>query len=105
MHFPSSQVCPTLKAHYGNFVVQRTFRIYFFAAFSDLKNTYSFVKSSLAPGLASQVFEAKSLPMASTNPMSNPPAVGAGYNAARGGSKAAVPGDIPQTHRFLGRFC
>ena len=94
MHFPSSQVCPTLKAHDGNFVVQHTFSI-FFAAFSDLKNTYSFVKSWLAPGLASQVFEAKSLPMASTNPMSNPPAVGAGYNAARSGRNGSVPGDTP----------
>ena len=53
------------------------------------------MKSSLAPGLASQVFEAKSLPMASTNPMSNPPAVGAGYNAARKGSNGAVPGGTP----------
>ena len=49
----------------------------------------------MAPGLASLVFEAKSLPMASTNPMPNPPAVGAGYNAARGASKAVVPGDTP----------
>ena len=53
------------------------------------------MKSSLAPGLASQVFEAKSLPMASTNPMSNPPAVGAGYNAARKGSNGAAPGGTP----------
>ena len=49
----------------------------------------------MAPGLASLVFEAKSLPMASTNPMSNPPAVGNGYDAARKGSNGAVPGGTP----------
>ena len=53
------------------------------------------MRSLLAPGLASLVFEAKSLLMASTNPMSNPPAVGAGYNAARKGSNGAVPGGTP----------
>ena len=89
MHFPSSQACPTLKAHDGNFVVQCNF------IFPIFNNTYSFVSSSLAPGLASLVFEAKSLPMASTNPMSNPPAVGAGYNAARKGSNGAAPGGTP----------
>ena len=33
--------------------------------------------------------------MASINQMSNPPAVGAGYNAARKGSNGAVPGGTP----------
>ena len=33
--------------------------------------------------------------MASTNPMPNPPAVGAGYNAARSGRSGSVPGDTP----------
>ena len=45
--------------------------------------------------IVAKSIQAKSLPMASTNPMPNPPAVGAGYNAARGGSKAVVPGDTP----------
>ena len=62
---------------------------------SDLQNTYSLVRSSLAPGLAILLLQAKSLPMASTNPMPNAPAVGAGYKAARSGRNGSVSGDIP----------
>ena len=54
------------------------------------------MRSSLAPGLAILLLlQAKLLPMASTNPMQNPPAVGAGYNAARSGRNGSVPGDTP----------
>ena len=45
--------------------------------------------------IVAKSIQAKSLPMASTNPMPNPPAVGAGYNAARKGSNGAVPGGTP----------
>ena len=40
--------------------------------------------------IVAKSIQAKSLPMASTNPMPNPPAVGAGYNAARKGSNGAA---------------
>ena len=56
--------------------------------------------SLLAPGLAILLFQAKSLPMASTNPMPNPTAVGAGYNAARSGRNGSVPGDTPADAPF-----
>ena len=52
------------------------------------------VRSSLAPGLAIVLLQGKPLSMASTDQLSNPPAVGAGYNAARKGS-TDVPGDDP----------